>query len=51
MNPIRIVHGTGTGALRHAIAELLSGHPHVDRFEDAPHSEGGRGVTVVRLRE
>src|SRR5437867_3452941 len=51
MNPIRIVHGTGTGALRHAIAELLSGHPHVDRFEDAPHSEGGRGVSVVRLRE
>ena len=51
INPIRIVHGTGTGALRHAIAELLSGHPHVDRFEDAPHSEGGRGVTVVRLRE
>jgi DNA mismatch repair protein MutS2 len=51
MNLIRIVHGTGTGALRHAIAELLSGHPHVDRFEDAPHSEGGRGVTVVTLRE
>ena len=51
VNPVRIVHGTGTGALRHAIAELLSNHPHVARFEEAPHSEGGRGVTMVTLRE
>jgi len=51
INPVRIVHGTGTGALRHAIAELLSDHPHVARFGQAPHSEGGRGVTVVTLRE
>ena len=51
MNPIRIVHGMGTGTLRQAISELLSGHPHVSRFESAPHSEGGRGVTIVTLRE
>jgi DNA mismatch repair protein MutS2 len=51
MNQVRIVHGTGTGALRQAIAELLSSHPHVARFESAPHSEGGRGVTVVTLRD
>jgi DNA mismatch repair protein MutS2 len=48
---IRIVHGMGTGALRQAISELLSHHPHVSHFESAPHSEGGRGVTVVTLRE
>jgi DNA mismatch repair protein MutS2 len=47
---IRIVHGMGTGALRNAIAELLAAHPHVSHFEAAPHSEGGRGVTVVTLR-
>jgi DNA mismatch repair protein MutS2 len=48
---IRIVHGMGTGALRQAISELLSHHPHVSHFESAPHSEGGRGVTIVTLRE
>lgn len=47
---IRIVHGHGTGALRHAISELLSAHPHVSHFEAAPQGEGGRGVTVVTLR-
>src|SRR5262249_10246896 len=47
---IRIVHGMGTGALRQAISELLSAHPHVSHFESAPQSEGGRGVTVVTLR-
>jgi DNA mismatch repair protein MutS2 len=47
---IRIVHGMGTGALRQAISELLSAHPHVSHFEAAPQSEGGRGVTVVTLR-
>src|SRR5262249_3914143 len=47
---VRIVHGLGTGALRHAISELLAAHPHVSHFESAPHSEGGRGVTIVTLR-
>jgi len=50
LSTIRIVHGLGTGALRHAISELLGAHPHVSHFESAPHSEGGRGVTVVTLR-
>jgi DNA mismatch repair protein MutS2 len=51
MNTIRIVHGMGTGALRQAIAELLGSHPQVSRFESAPQSAGGRGVTIVTLRE
>src|SRR5881296_2169589 len=51
VNPVRIVHGMGTGALRQAIAGWLTKHPHVSRFESAPHSEGGRGVTIVTLRE
>jgi len=50
-NPVRIVHGMGTGALRQAIADWLTKHPHVSRFESAPHSEGGRGVTIVTLRD
>lgn len=50
MRQVRIVHGTGTGALRQAISVLLAGHPHVARFEPAPHTEGGRGVTIVTLK-
>jgi DNA mismatch repair protein MutS2 len=47
---VRIVHGHGKGALRRAIAELLTGHAHVDRFNAAPSNEGGAGATVVALK-
>jgi DNA mismatch repair protein MutS2 len=50
MMEVRIVHGTGTGALRQAVTELLSSHPHVSRFDAAPQNQGGRGVTIVTLR-
>ncbi len=48
---VRIVHGHGMGVLRRAIAELLSGHPHVARFYPAPPHEGGTGATIVELKE
>ncbi|MGH9937017.1 MAG: endonuclease MutS2, partial [Blastocatellia bacterium] len=48
---IRIVHGIGMGALKRAIADLLSGHPHVAKFYPAPPNEGGNGATVVELRK
>ncbi len=51
MTEVRIVHGSGTGALRQAISEFLSSHPHVSRFEAASQNQGGRGVTVVTLRD
>ena len=51
MSQVRIVHGHGTGTLRQAIADFLAGHPHVARYEAASQSEGGRGVTVVTLRD
>jgi DNA mismatch repair protein MutS2 len=51
MPQVRIVHGTGTGALRNAIADLLKSHPHVTRFESAPQNQGGRGVTIAYLRD
>ena len=47
---VRIVHGHGTGALRRAISDLLSDHPHVERFQPAPPNQGGAGATVVELR-
>lgn len=48
---VRIVHGHGKGALRKAIAELLTGHAHVDRFNPAPPNQGGAGATVVALKK
>ena len=48
---VRIVHGHGKGALRKAIAELLTGHTHVERFNSAPSNEGGAGATIVALRK
>jgi DNA mismatch repair protein MutS2 len=48
---VRIVHGHGMGVLKKAIAELLSSHPHVARFYQAPQQEGGAGATIVELRD
>jgi DNA mismatch repair protein MutS2 len=50
LSELRIIHGHGTGALRKAIADLLTGHPHVARFAPAPQDKGGSGATVVELR-
>ncbi|MBI5947450.1 MAG: endonuclease MutS2 [Chloroflexi bacterium] len=46
---VRIIHGKGTGALRAAIRETLTGHPLVRRFETAQANEGGEGVTIAVL--
>ena len=48
---VRIVHGHGTGALRRAIAELLTGHTHVERFKAAPSDQGGTGATIAELKK
>ncbi|MFY9571592.1 MAG: Smr/MutS family protein, partial [Blastocatellia bacterium] len=48
---VRIVHGHGKGALRRAIAELLTGHTHVERFNQAPSNEGGAGATIATLKK
>jgi len=48
---IRIVHGHGMGILKRAVAELLTKHPHVEKFYVAPPEEGGSGATIVELKE
>ncbi len=50
LSEVRIIHGHGTGALRRAISELLTGHPHVARFAAAPQDQGGAGATEVELK-
>jgi DNA mismatch repair protein MutS2 len=48
---LRIVHGTGTGALMKAIGEALRSDSRVAAFGPAPLDQGGAGVTVVELKE
>jgi DNA mismatch repair protein MutS2 len=45
----RIIHGKGTGVLRQAVREELRSHPLVTDFRPGESSEGGEGVTVVRM--
>ena len=46
---IRILHGTGTGALRQLVREYLSGVPHVKNYRDEHVQFGGAGITVIEL--
>jgi DNA mismatch repair protein MutS2 len=51
LSELRIIHGHGTGALRKAIADLLTDHPHVARFKPAAHDQGGSGAMIVELKQ
>ncbi len=46
---VRLIHGRGIGVQREIVRSVLSRHPGVAGFEDAPPSRGGWGATVVRL--
>ena len=46
---VRILHGTGTGALRHYIRQYLQTHPAVKSFHDEDVRFGGPGITVVEF--
>ena len=45
---VRLIHGRGKGVQRAAVQRLLSSHPTVAEFWDAP--EAHLGATVVRLK-
>lgn len=49
LTSVRIIHGEGSGALRHAVRDILAREPHVETFEPAPQNAGGNGVTVALL--
>ena len=51
LSAITIIHGKGTGRLRKAIWDSLSGHPLVSSFRAGDIRGGGEGVTVVELVE
>ncbi len=47
---VRILHGTGTGALRQVIREYLEMSPSVKNYRDEDVRFGGAGITVVELQ-
>lgn len=47
---VRLIHGKGTGTQRAIVRRLLTDHPDVVSFADAPLEAGGWGATVVRLK-
>ena len=49
MSRVRILHGTGTGALRQLVRQYLSTVPNVEKFHDEHVQFGGAGITVVDL--
>ena len=47
---VRILHGTGTGALRQAIRQYLHTIPGIVSYHDEHVQFGGAGITVVELK-
>jgi len=50
LGEVRLIHGRGTGTQRAVVQLLLTAHPLVARFFDAPPERGGWGATVVVLK-
>jgi DNA-nicking Smr family endonuclease len=48
---VRLIHGRGIGVQRASVQSLVARHPLVAGFADAPAERGGRGATIVRLRD
>jgi DNA mismatch repair protein MutS2 len=51
LRSVRIIHGKGTGTLRSVVWQELKERPYVERFEFAPDSQGGEGVTLAYFKE
>jgi len=47
---VSIIHGKGTGALRHGVQEYLKNHRAVKKIRFGDASEGGTGVTIVEFK-
>lgn len=47
---LRIIHGKGTGALRHRVCDVLRRDRRVASFSSPPAHQGGWGVTVAELQ-
>ena len=48
---VRLIHGKGQGTQRNIVRSLLSKHPAVLSFKEAPAEAGGWGSTIVLLNQ
>ena len=49
LREVRLIHGRGIGVQRASVQAVLSRHPLVERYWDAPPERGGWGATLVLL--
>lgn len=49
VSQVRVLHGTGTGALRESIRNYLASLPRVSAFHDEDVRFGGAGITVIEI--
>ena len=49
VSQVRVLHGTGTGALRESIRNYLAGVSGVSAFHDEDVRFGGAGITVIEM--
>ena len=50
LSEVRVVHGSGTGALRKGLHKYFATHPAIDSFRLGKYGEGESGVTIVTLK-
>lgn len=51
LREVRLIHGRGIGVQRERVRSLLSRHPLVHSYHDAPPESGGWGATVAQLED
>ena len=50
LSEVRVVHGSGTGALRKGLHKYFATHPAIESFRLGKYGEGESGVTIVTLK-
>jgi DNA mismatch repair protein MutS2 len=50
LSELKIIHGTGTGALKKGLHKHFKTHPNIQEFRSGVYGEGESGVTIIKLK-